>query len=78
MKIPVLDIQMFANIDFNIQKREMLYSAFSVVYHYQCLDFTADLRTYYFRERPETQFRITFGLGNIGKTTDFFGGLSGY
>jgi len=75
LNIPALDLQLSAMVEFNIQERELLYSAFSAVYNYQCLNFTADLRTYYFRDKPETQFRISFGLGNIGKTTDFFSGL---
>ena len=74
-KIPKLQIETLAELDFNIVERKMLYSAFSFVYHYQCLDFGADLRIFYFREKPETQFRISIGLGNIGKTTDFLGGM---
>jgi hypothetical protein len=74
VKIPKLSAEGYAGFDFNIQERKMLYSTFSFVYHYQCLDFKADLKIFYFRERPETQFRISFGLGNIGKTTDFLGG----
>ena len=61
-------------IDFNIQERKMLYTELALIYHYQCFDFKAELRTFYFRDRPETQFRISFGLWNIGKTTDFLGG----
>ena len=75
VKIPALSIEAQAEVDFNIQERKMLYSAFSFVYDYQCLEFKADLRIFYFREKPETQFRISFGLGNIGKTTDFLGGI---
>jgi LPS-assembly protein len=69
-----LNLEAFTVLDFNIQERKMLYSLFSLVYHYQCLDFKADLKIFYFREKPETQFRISFGLGNIGKTTDLLGG----
>lgn len=69
-----LNLEAFTTLEFNIQERKMLYTLFSFVYHYQCLDFTADLKIFYFREKPETQFRISFGLGNIGKTTDFLGG----
>jgi len=75
LKIPALSIETLAEIDFNIQKMEILYSAFSLTYHYQCLDFIADVRIFFFREKPELQFRFSFVLGNIGKTTDFFGGL---
>jgi len=75
IKIPKLSVEFQAESDFNIQEMQMLYSAFALVYRYQCLDFRADLRIFYFREKPETQFRITIGLGNIGKTTDFLGGM---
>jgi len=75
VKIPQLSLEAQAEISYNIQERKMLYSAFIFVYHYQCLDFKSDLRVFYFREKPELQFRISFGLGNIGKTTDFLGGM---
>ena len=52
----------------------MMYSAASLVYHYQCLDFKADVRIFFFRDKPEFQFKFSLGLGNIGKTTDFLGG----
>jgi hypothetical protein len=75
VKIPALSMEAQAEVDFNIQERKMLYSAFSFVYDYQCLELKVDFRIFYFREKPETQFRISFGLGNIGKTTDFLGGI---
>lgn len=75
VKIPKLSIEAIGSFDFNILENKMLYSALSLIYHYQCLDFKADLKIFYFREKPETQFRISFGLGNIGKTTDFLGGF---
>ena len=75
MKIPRLSLEVQAEIDYNIQEREMLYSAFFLIYHYQCFDFKTECKIFYFREKPEVQFRISFGLGNIGKTTDFLGGL---
>lgn len=74
LKVPALDLEAFSQVTFNIQEMEMLYAGGSLVYHYQCLDFEASLRMFFFRDKPETQFRITFGLGNIGKTTDFLGG----
>jgi hypothetical protein len=74
-KIPKLSLEAQTEFDFNIVERKMLYSAFAFVYHYQCLDFRADLRIFYFREKPETQFRLSIGLGNIGKTVDFLGGM---
>jgi LPS-assembly protein len=75
LNMPRLNLEVLAEFDYNIQKRQMLYSGLSLVYHYQCLDFKADVRVFYYREKPETQIRFSFGLGNIGKTTDFLGGL---
>ena len=68
-----LNLEAFTMLDYNIKEREMLFSLFSLVYHYQCLDFKVDLKIFYFREKPETQFRVSFGLGNIGKTTKILG-----
>ncbi|UCC41887.1 MAG: LPS-assembly protein LptD [Candidatus Aminicenantes bacterium] len=73
-RIPKYSLEAWAQFDFNIQQRKMLYSAVSLTYHYHCLDFLAYLKIFYFRDKPEMQFRVTFGLGNIGKTTDFLGG----
>jgi hypothetical protein len=75
VKIPRLQLEALGEFEFNILERKMLYSGVSLVYHYQCLDFKADVRIFYYREKRETQFRFSFGLGNIGKTTDFLGGL---
>ncbi len=81
IEIPSLNLEATAEIDFNIEEWELLYSAFAVVFNYQCIDIRADVRVFYFRDvyysnqKPEMQFRITIGLGNIGKTTDFLGGL---
>ncbi|MFC2169224.1 LPS assembly protein LptD [Acidobacteriota bacterium] len=73
-KIPRLSLEGRAEFDFNIKEKEMLYAGVVFTYHYQCVDLIADVKIFYFREKPEMQFRISFGLGNIGKTTDFFGG----
>jgi hypothetical protein len=75
LKIPRWSLEAQGEVDFNIVERKMLYAAANISYHYQCLDLRAEMRVYYFRERPETQFRISFGLGNIGKSTDFLGGM---
>ncbi len=74
-EIPRLNLEALGEFDFNILERKMLYSGVSLVYHYQCLDFKADVRVFYYRETPEVQYRFSIGLGNIGKTTDFMGGL---
>ena len=75
LKIPRLDLEIQADIDFNVKERKLLYTGFSFLYHYQCIDFKADVKVFYFRETPDVQFRISFELGNIGRTIDFFGGL---
>jgi len=75
LNLPRLNFEVLGEFDYNIEKRRMLYTGLSLVYHYQCLDFKADIRVFYYREKPETQVRFSFGLGNIGKTTDFLGGL---
>jgi len=72
-KIPFLSLEAQGQMDFNVVERKLLYSAFSFVYHYQCLDLKVDLRYFYFREKP-LEFRVSVGLGNIGKTTDILGG----
>jgi LPS-assembly protein len=74
-EIPRLQLEAQGEFDFNILERKMLYSGVSLVYHYQCLDFKADFRVFYYRATPEVQYRFSIGLGNIGKTTDFMGGL---
>jgi len=75
VEIPRLQLGALAEFDYNILEGKMLYSGISLVYHYQCLDFQADVRVFYYREPAEVQYRLTVGLGNIGKTTDFMGGL---
>ena len=74
-KIPALSLDAQFDLDFNILEGQMLYSAVTLVYHYQCIDFKGELKIFYFRDKPETQFRLSFELGNIGKTTDLLGGF---
>ena len=64
-----------AQIELDLQNRQLLYSALAGVYHYQCLDFSFDLRIFYYRSKPEAQFRFSVGLGNISRTTDLLGAL---
>ncbi len=75
VKILRLDLEVQADIDFNIKERKMLYTGFVFIYNYQCLDFRADFKIFYFREKHEWRFLFSFGLGNIGKTVDFLGGM---
>lgn len=76
VKIPRLNLDTLGMLDYNIKERKLLYTSLSIVYHYQCIDFKADVKIFYFREKPEAQFGISIGLGNIGKTTDFLGDLT--
>ncbi len=62
-------------MDYNIQTKKVLYTAAQAVYHLQCLEFILDVRVFYYRLTPETQVRFSMGLGNIGRTPDFLGGL---
>ena len=74
-KVPKLPLDVLADIDYNVKERRLLYLGGSAIYHYQCLDFEFEMKVFYFRSKPETQFKFSLGLGNIGKTTDFLGGL---
>ena len=75
LKVPRLNFEALAEVDFNLGERKILYAGGSFVYHYQCLDFKGEIRIFNFREKPEIQYRLGLGLGNIGKSTDFLGGL---
>lgn len=75
IKIPRLSLETLLELDYNIQEKELLYTAFTFVYTYQCLDFTGGIRVFYFRDKPEAQFNFTVGLGNIGKSPDVLGGM---
>jgi hypothetical protein len=74
-KLPRLGLDVLGDIDFNIEEKELIYSSLNLTYHYQCLDFKLDLRVFYYRDQPEFQFGFSFGLGNIGKSTKFLGGM---
>ncbi len=75
VRIPALNLDLFGDFDFNIQEGRLLYTAGRAVYHYQCLDFTAEVRVFYFRDRPEAQFKFSLGLGTITPSSDFLSGL---
>jgi lipopolysaccharide assembly outer membrane protein LptD (OstA) len=75
IKIPRIDLETMVELDYNIIEKELLYTAFSFIYTYQCLDFSGSIRVFYFREKPEAQFNFTVGLGNIGKSPDILGGI---
>ena len=61
--------------EFDLENKKILYTALAGTYHYQCLDFSFDLRVFYFRTRPEVQFRFSIGLGNISQSSDLLGAL---
>lgn len=75
VKIPLLSLEAQARVDFNIQERKMLYSGFRLLYSHQCLEFRFDFDVFYFRKKPDTQFKISLKLMNIGRTVDFLGGM---
>lgn len=62
-------------VEFDLQNRKILYTALAGIYHYQCLDFSFDLRVFYYRSQPEVQFRFSVGLGNISHSSDLLGAL---
>lgn len=68
-------IELKTQVEVDIQNRKILYSALAGTYHYQCLDFSFDLRIFYYRSKPEAQFRFSVGLGNISHTSDLLGTL---
>ncbi len=78
LRLPGAGLEIVGEVDYNLQEKKLLYTAAQVVYHYQCLDFQAEVRVYYFRVPPQTEFRLSVGIGNIGRTADLLGGLRGF
>jgi LPS-assembly protein len=74
-RLPGLGLDLQGELDYNIRDKKVLYTAVQAVHHFQCLEFMLDVRVFYYRLRPETQVRFSMGLGNIGRTPDFLGGL---
>jgi LPS-assembly protein len=72
-RFPTLELQ--GEIDYNIQTQKLLYTAAQAIYHYQCLDFLFEVRVFYYRLSPETQFKFSIGLGNIGRTSSLLSGF---
>ena len=64
-----------AQVEFDLQNKKVLYTALAGLYHYQCLDFSFDIRVFYYRSQPEVQFRFSVGLGNISRSSDLLGAL---
>ena len=75
VRLPGLSLDLQLEADYNIKERKLLYTGAQATYHYQCVDILVDVRVFYFRDRPDTQVRISLGLGTIGKTLDFLGGF---
>jgi lipopolysaccharide assembly outer membrane protein LptD (OstA) len=75
LRLPGLALDLQLEADYNIKERRLLYTGAQATYHYQCIDVLVDVRVFYFRDRPDTQVRISIGLGAIGKTLDFLGGF---
>ncbi|MGB8959762.1 MAG: LPS assembly protein LptD [Candidatus Aminicenantales bacterium] len=75
LRLPGLDLDLQLEADYNIKDRKLLYTGAQLTYHYQCVDILVDVRAFYFRARPDTQVRVSLGLGSIGKTLDFLGGF---
>jgi LPS-assembly protein len=75
LRLPRISLDIQADADYNIRERKLLYTGCRVTYHIQCLDLQADLRVYYFRARPETQFRFSVGLGAIGRSLGLLDGF---
>jgi len=57
----------------DLKRKKQIYNGLSAIYHYQCLDFVLDLRMYYYRSKPDTQFKFSIRLGNISQSTDLLG-----
>ncbi len=75
LRLPRLSLDLQLEADYNIKERRLLYTGAQATYHYQCIDVLVDVRVFYFRDRPDTQIRVSLGLGTIGKTLDFLGGF---
>ena len=74
-KIPALNLEGQGEIDYNISLKELLYAGAALTYHYQCVDFDVDIRIFNFRQLRDVQYSFSIGLGNIGKSMDFLGGM---
>jgi lipopolysaccharide assembly outer membrane protein LptD (OstA) len=75
LRLPRLDLDLEAEADYNIETKKFLYTGARLTYHYQCLDFLVDVRSYYYRDPPDVQVRFSLGLGSIGRSLDFLGGF---
>jgi len=74
-RLPQSSLELLGEVDFNIKTKKLLYTAIQLVHHYQCLDIQAEVRVYNTSSRAETQFKLSIGLGSIGRTSDIMGDL---
>jgi LPS-assembly protein len=72
-RFPTLKFQ--GEVDYNIQTKQLLYTAGQIIYHYQCLDFLVEVGSFFYRPQPETEFKFSIGFGNIGRAPDLLGGF---
>jgi LPS-assembly protein len=75
LRLPRLSLDLQLEADYNVKERKLLYTGAQLTYHYQCVDFLVEVRSYYFRNPADIQVRFSLGLGAIGKTLDFLGGF---
>ncbi len=75
LRLPRLSLDLEAEADYNVEEKKLLYTGARLTYHYQCVDFLVDVRSYYYRDPPDIQVRFSLGLGAIGRTLDFLGGF---
>jgi LPS-assembly protein len=75
LRLTRLDLDVQLEADYNIKDRRLLYTGARLTYHYQCVDILVDVRTFHYRARPDTQVRVSLGLGSIGRSLDFLGGF---
>jgi lipopolysaccharide assembly outer membrane protein LptD (OstA) len=75
LRLPGLGVDLQLEADYNIQDHKLLYTGAQMTYHYQCVDILFDVRSYHYRTRPDTQFRVSLALGSIGRSLDFLGGF---
>ncbi|MDD8020667.1 MAG: LPS assembly protein LptD [Acidobacteriota bacterium] len=69
-------LEIKGQVEYDFQLKKVIYTGLMCTYHYQCLDFSFDLRIFNYRFRPETQFRFSVGLGNISRSSNFLGAFS--
>ncbi|MGD0782051.1 MAG: LPS assembly protein LptD [Candidatus Aminicenantales bacterium] len=74
LKIPALDLEGRGEFDYNIIEKQIMYAMANLIYHYQCLDFKAEIRLAYYLATPEIRFTFSIGLGNVGSSRSILGG----